>query len=55
MVEILFRHSGPILSLKWLLLAFPPKFGRRQGPMDGTFLFYECRLSGGTLKLYLVK
>ena len=31
----------------WLL---PPNFGKRQGSMNGTLSFYECRLSGGTLR-----
>ena len=28
----------------------PKKFDRWQGPMNGTLLFYECRLSGGNIK-----
>ena len=27
----------------------PQKFGRWQGPMNGTLSFYECRFSGGEL------
>ena len=39
-----------------LLLAFSSKIlGRWHGHMNGTLLFYQCRLSGGgTLKPYLL-
>ena len=40
MVEILLRHSGPILSLA-------QKFWEWQGPMNGALSFYDCRFNGG--------